>query len=287
MSEWLDALAKRDYGVDELRRRISDGTLSTLYVQLAAERRSLQTLQTLVSEKRAVKEALDNTTKNLSAIRAFYADHIRKPWFGNESAYRSPDIIVILGANQPALDQRLAHALPIIQRFNNASVILSGGGRTIVLEAQTMRDYLVQHGVAEDRLIMEPDSLDTVGNAVFSGLAMMKNRMHDGNVLIVTSGFHAPRTLFLFRSILGPRFRIAVSATPSSGADIAARIEHELQEEAIAIRDLLHWPSIAGEPPRPVKEVCDVFYQILLRHKLYESRWDLARRYSDQCKLLR
>ncbi|GGA98885.1 hypothetical protein GCM10011491_28910 [Brucella endophytica] len=282
---WLEGLTSLDYSTGDFRRGIEDGTVSTLYVQLEKERQSLQALQTLVEDKEGVKAASDNLARTMSVIRAFYADYIGQPWLGDESAYRSPDGIVILGANQPRLDQRLAHALPIIQRYKDVPVILSGGGRTIALEAQTMHDYLARHGVAEDRLIMEPDSLDTIGNAVFSGLALMKKGIRGGKMLLVTSDFHAPRALFLFRSVLGPGFRVAVSSTASPGTDVAARIESELQQEALAIRDVLHWPAIAGQPPRPVEGICGVFYQLLLRHKLYESRWDLARRYSGQCKL--
>ncbi|WP_420963503.1 YdcF family protein [Brucella sp. IR073] len=282
---WLEALTKLDYGIADFRRGIADGSVSTLYARLVNDRQSLQTLQTLVKDKDMVKAASDNVSRTMSAIRAFYADYIRQPWLGDESAYRSPDVIVILGANQPRLDQRLVHALPIIQRFKDVPVILSGGGRTIASEAQTMHDFLVGHGVAGDRMIMEQDSLDTIGNAVFSGLAMRKKGMEGGNVLLVTSDFHAPRALFLFRSVLGPRFRVAVSSAPSPGTDVAMRIESELQQEALAIQDVLHWPSIAEEPPMPVEGVCGVFYQLLLRHKLYESRWDLARRHADECKL--
>jgi uncharacterized SAM-binding protein YcdF (DUF218 family) len=286
-SDWLGALAGLDYSEEDFKRGISDGTLSTLYVQLAAERQTLRTLQTLVARRRPVMLAAQNVDKILAAIREFYADYIHEPWLGDERAYQSPDIIVILGAGPSALSQRLDHALPIIQRFEKVPVVLSGGGRTITLEAQAMHDYLKNNGVAEDRLIMEPDSLDTVGNAVFTGFTLAKKNIRSGKILLVTSDFHAPRALFLFQSILGSRFRVAVSPTPSVTEDLPARIEAELQEEALAVRDLLHWPPIGGAPPRRVKGLCDVFYQLLLRHKLYEARWDLARRYADQCKLSR
>ncbi|RCS21668.1 YdcF family protein [Phyllobacterium salinisoli] len=285
--DWLTALTELDYSADELRRWVPNGKLATVYAQLAEVQQSLRALRTLVHEKRLVTAASDNVETNLSDIQKFYTDYIRQPWLGDEKAYQSPDAIVMLGANQPTLDQRLAHALPILQRFKDNSIVLSGGGRTIVLEAQTMHDYLVRNGIAGDRLIMETDSLDTVGNAVFTGLALAKRGVGGGNVLLITSDFHAPRALFLFRSILGPQFRVAVSSAPYQGTDLSTRIDSELRQEATSIHDLLHWPAISNKPPRSVKDTCDVFFQLLLRHKLYASRWDLARRYGDQCVLPR
>src|SRR5690606_26770328 len=141
-------------------------------------------------------------------------------------------------------------------------VVLSGGGRTLELEAGVMRDYLTERGVDGTRLILETDSLDTVGNAVFTGLSLTRKPIAGNKILLVTSSFHAPRSLFLFRKILAPYYRLAVASVPPDGTDPSTRIESELQQQSTTIEELLSWPAVPGQGPSSAREVgstCGMF----------------------------
>ena len=57
--------------------------------------------------------------------------------------------------------------------------------------------YLVKHGVAPSRILLESWSLDTIGNAAFARL-MHADLRGWRRMLVVTSAFHKPRTAAIF-----------------------------------------------------------------------------------------
>jgi|GEM_PF-1888267 len=284
----LSALAALSYNASDFEDRVADGRLATLYAQLINQQQWAQSLQPFVTDKALPVAAATHLQQLSTDIKSFYQRYTGQSHLGDATAYERPDVIVILGSNRPVLEQRLAVALPLIQKYPAAAVVLSGGGRTLELEAGIMREFLLAKGVDAHRLIMETDSLDTVGNAVFTGLALKEHSVTGNRVLLVTSDFHAPRSLFLYRKILDPRYRVAVALAPYEGNDATARIDSELRQQATTIDELLRWGALPGQGEASdlhVNGVCDVFFQMLLRHKLYASRWDLPRRYADTCNL--
>lgn len=209
----------------------------------------------------------------------------KKSWIGDQAAWKHPAIIVILGANRTVLDQRLNFALTLITKFPEAPIVLSGGGRSFEPEAAVMREFLQRHNVPNP-LILETDSLDTVGNAVFTDFAFKENHLSGKSILLITSSFHAPRSLFLFQNIFPPEYKFAVALAPYDKEDLLVRIDSELQQLATSIDTLLHWGMLPGQKQvKSIKNACDVLFQMQMHHKLYLSRWDLARKYSALCQL--
>jgi len=96
---------------------------------------------------------------------------------------------------------RFVETAVLARRFPNAKVLVSGGSGALVLEgegdADTAPRLLEALGVARDRLILENRSRNTEENARFS-YEMARPRPGE-TWLLVTSAFHMPRSMGLFR----------------------------------------------------------------------------------------
>lgn len=95
---------------------------------------------------------------------------------------------------------RLTTTLWLAQRYPQAQVVLSGGGGFLLgeteSEAETMRRFFVSFGVADSRLVLEGQSMNTAENASFTRDALEGG---EGVVLLVTSAFHMPRSVGIYR----------------------------------------------------------------------------------------
>lgn len=96
---------------------------------------------------------------------------------------------------------RLVETAVLARRYPDARIVLSGGNGSLVLEGEGDADsaprLLEGLGVARERLAIENKSRDTFENAVFSRELVQP---HAGETwLLVTSAFHMPRSMALFR----------------------------------------------------------------------------------------
>ena len=96
---------------------------------------------------------------------------------------------------------RFVETAVLARRFPEAKVLVSGGSGALVLEgegdADTAPRLLEALGVARDRLILENRSRNTEENARFS--YEMAQPQQGETWLLVTSAFHMPRSMGLFR----------------------------------------------------------------------------------------
>ena len=107
------------------------------------------------------------------------------------------EYIIVLGAHVQgtrltlALLERTRRALQYLEENPETKAVLSGGqgGGEDISEAQAMCNYLVEHGIDRERLILEGRSTSTTENLKFSleiiGL--------DHSVGVVTNNFHVFR----------------------------------------------------------------------------------------------
>jgi len=133
------------------------------------------------------------------------------PW--DPSAGAPNGIIVLGGPIEP--DLSAAHGMPVIhgspdrifagaalaRRFPNARIIYTGGSPNLISNDAREADYAAtifeSLGIDRSRLILERASRNTYENAVFSKeLGKPKPGEH---WLLVTSAFHMPRSVGLFR----------------------------------------------------------------------------------------
>ncbi len=124
-----------------------------------------------------------------------------KIWRGSKSAPgEDTDCLVVLGAGvygtrpSASLRSRMEAALEYLNKHPAVFAILSGGqgpGEDIT-EAEAMRRYFTEHGISEERLILEEKSTSTVENLTNSfSIAATKGF---SKLTVVTNEFH------LFRS---------------------------------------------------------------------------------------
>lgn len=96
---------------------------------------------------------------------------------------------------------RLTETLRLAQLYPEARILVSGGIGLLIAdgepEAETARRFFEQLGVAPERLILEGNSRNTDENA-----ALSRDLIDDsagGVTILVTSAFHMPRSVGLFR----------------------------------------------------------------------------------------
>lgn len=97
--------------------------------------------------------------------------------------------------------ERLTTTLWLAHRYPDAKIVLSGGGggleEAAESEAETARRFFVEQGIAEDRLVLESHSRNTIENAANSRDLIGSG---PGAAVLVTSAFHMPRSVGLFRA---------------------------------------------------------------------------------------
>lgn len=124
--------------------------------------------------------------------------------YGQTEPKKGADYVIVLGARvsgtKPTynLEQRLKKAYQYLSDNPSTKAILSGGqGRgEDISEAAAMKEYLSQHGISEERLILEDKSVNTDENLTFS---MERLESRDASVVIVSNRFHLFRALRLAR----------------------------------------------------------------------------------------
>lgn len=88
-----------------------------------------------------------------------------------------------------------------------------------------MADLIVERGVDRERIFLEDESRDTIGNAVHVAHRYF-GAIPARRLFLVTSPFHLERSLETFRLVLGPAWDIeGVASAPAP--DDGERAKHE------------------------------------------------------------
>jgi uncharacterized SAM-binding protein YcdF (DUF218 family) len=133
------------------------------------------------------------------------------PW---DSAWASPDGIVVLGGavsadvsaarNEIALNEsaeRMTVVADLARRYPKARIVFSGGSGALLFRDGTEAEFAVRlfetFGIARERIIAEDQSRNTAENAVFS--KRLANPKPGETWLLVTSAYHMPRAIGIFR----------------------------------------------------------------------------------------
>ena len=136
------------------------------------------------------------------AIMMYFGGRILRA--ANASYPDDLDFVVVLGAQvkgkapSKSLRLRLEKALEIAEKVPQATFILTGGqgeGESIS-EASCMENYLLVHGVPENRLVLEENATPTWENLSFSDTLTGCGSGHTG---VLSNSFHVCRALALAR----------------------------------------------------------------------------------------
>lgn len=96
---------------------------------------------------------------------------------------------------------RLTDAVVLARRYPEARVVYSGGAGVLdpgEPEAETAERFFLAMGIDRDRLVLEDQSRNTDENA---GLTAAMLGGDSGTAILVTSAFHMPRSVGLFRRV--------------------------------------------------------------------------------------
>ena len=109
----------------------------------------------------------------------------------------------------------------------NLTIILSGDGRKekdpalrakLPTEAAIMADILKAAGIAPERILLEDESRDTIGNAILTAVRYLRGQT-PRRLYVVTSQFHIKRALASFQGTLGDKWEIIPYACPTASDD--------------------------------------------------------------------
>lgn len=121
------------------------------------------------------------------------------------------------GVLSPTSRARLDYALELY-KLQPKPLVLSGRWSLLsdtpppVTEAAAMRDYALSQGLAASQLLLEEESMETIGNAYFSFVRhVWPQRWHA--VEVVTSAFHAERTQYCFKKVFASSCHVLISTT--------------------------------------------------------------------------
>lgn len=159
------------------------------------------------------------------------------------------DAIVVAGcpptpAGQPSenMRRRVDRAVALLRKGRAPLLLLTGGARkpTRPLEASVAAAYARKHhGIQDDALLHETESLTTEQNARFAARALRKRGIREPRVLVVSDRYHGHRCRLIFAR------HFAHVEVVSAGNPDWARLLPSLIKEVVA----LSWLRLTS--PRP------------------------------------
>ena len=195
------------------------------------------------------------------------------------------DAIVILGGSyidEKTLPKWVENRLDaaILHKSHTASFIVASRGtvhkppvldsdRYPIDECTIMANYLLEHGIPNDKIYKESWSLDTIGNAygIFTHHAIPRNLR---KFLIITSDFHMPRSKAIFKHVFS-LFPIEIFHLDFLETNSCLSISEK--EHA----SLIHWRENANN----IHTLADLHEFIFVKHDAYNvkknhKRYDLT-----------
>lgn len=106
------------------------------------------------------------------------------------------------GKMAPELNGRCETALSLLRLYPNAYLALAGGGTAPankeVTEAEMMAAWFAAHGISEEKMILERNSMTTGQNAQNTCAILAEQFPQIKELAIVTSDYHIPQSIVLF-----------------------------------------------------------------------------------------
>lgn len=133
------------------------------------------------------------------------------------------------GEMEETLVERLKVAKAAAEKYPESRLIVTGGvPKSGVTESEAMAQWLVENGVAEDRIIQEGLATDTVENALFS--LERANEAGIRDVTVITSASHMRRALVVFQET--DRLLSRLAGTGTRDISHTVYLDYDSAEEA-------------------------------------------------------
>ena len=157
-----------------------------------------------------------------------------------------PQIMVILGCQinpwgpSVLLRDRLDKALDYLEDHPDMTVVVSGGQGPDehISEAQCMYDYLTEHGVDEEQILLEDRSSNTVENLRYT-MELLADEGYDttADMVVVSNGFHLTRVRMLWSRVCGGDYNLSTLAAPSS--HVPSRLKMYIREPLALVKSFV------------------------------------------------
>lgn len=154
-----------------------------------------------------------------------------------------PQIMVILGCQinpwgpSVLLQDRLDKALDYLEDHPDMTVVVSGGQGPDehISEARCMYDYLTEHGVDEEQILLEDRSSNTVENLRYT-MELLADEGYDttADMVVVSNGFHLTRVRMLWDRAWEGDYTLSTLAAPSS--HIPSRLKMYIREPLALVK---------------------------------------------------
>jgi uncharacterized SAM-binding protein YcdF (DUF218 family) len=139
------------------------------------------------------------------------------------------------GSLPPDPVSRVRTAVELAERHPGAHLVFSGkwtfmqSQAPALTESAAMKTLALTLGIPETRMIEEDQSVDTIGNALFTKTAVILPRGWR-NLIVVSSPDHRPRVEYDFRFVFSPDYHLdfVSSSNVLSNTEYAASVRREL-----------------------------------------------------------
>lgn len=277
--------AQLNIHIAQISEWIKNKQIDRIYHSLLSAEKEIEFIYPILKElnclsDESVEQALANLAIQKDKILSFFESWFDQHLFsGDALAFESPDIAILLGANQPILDHRIKESIPYFERHPKLPVLFSGGGfSSIQSEAAYMHMRAKEAGL-KNPMLTEDRSMDTLGNALFSKFELLKKQVGFpiNKILILTSRFHIPRALHYFKYIFNSDYTRSIAAygIATEDSNLKRIIAHELTSEYQADRQL---GIFDNHPNNPIDDQA-ILLKLFKNHALYQKRYDILERY--------
>lgn len=156
------------------------------------------------------------------------------------------DIMIVLGCQVKPwgpsilLQDRLDTALDYLKDHPDMTIVVSGGkgNDEHMSEAQAMYDYLTEHGVDSEQIVLEDRSANTYQNLIYTTQVLTEMGYDTTQEFVVVSnGFHLSRVRMLWERVLGTEENLNTLAAPSS--HVPSRLKMYVREPLALIKSFV------------------------------------------------
>ena len=144
---------------------------------------------------------------------------------GNKTYEEKVDYLFILGAKlygdipSPSLLERLKVGVEYLNLQEDVKVVVAGGRGEdeLISEAESMKIYLTENGIKENRIILEDRSVNTFQNIKF-GLEKIKefDSREDIKILIASNKFHIFRSKLIAKRLGVEAYGLPAKVPPTT-----------------------------------------------------------------------